>query len=141
MRVRSVEDPDVPLLLDNGVAGIVFPDVNNAAEARRAVDRCMVVRGKPRCTDHDRRTGSDRRSEMRLDRRRRGEIDENIGGACQRIGIVAGVDPAGNHRALFVGDLRDDPAHPPRAAVDADRAHCRLPKFTDRHTLRTAARS
>ena len=40
VRVRSVEDPDVPLLLDNGVAGIVFPDVNNAAEARRAVDRC-----------------------------------------------------------------------------------------------------
>lgn len=40
VRVRSVEDPDVALLLDNGVAGIVFPDVNTAAEARRAVDRC-----------------------------------------------------------------------------------------------------
>ena len=36
-RVRSVDDPDVPVLLDNGVTGIVFPDVNTAAEARRAV--------------------------------------------------------------------------------------------------------
>ena len=40
VRVRSVDDPDVPLLLDNGVTGIVFPDVNSAAEAGRAVDRC-----------------------------------------------------------------------------------------------------
>lgn len=40
VRVRSLEDPDVPLLLDNCIAGIVFPDINNAAEARRAVDRC-----------------------------------------------------------------------------------------------------
>lgn len=38
-RVRSCDDPDTSLLLDNGVTGIVFPDVNNAAEARRAVDR------------------------------------------------------------------------------------------------------
>ncbi len=41
VRVRSVEDPDVALLLDNGAGGIVFPDVNNAAEAKRAVDRCL----------------------------------------------------------------------------------------------------
>jgi 2-keto-3-deoxy-L-rhamnonate aldolase RhmA len=41
VRVRSVEDPDVALLLDNGAGGIVFPDVNNAAEAQRAVDRCL----------------------------------------------------------------------------------------------------
>jgi 2-keto-3-deoxy-L-rhamnonate aldolase RhmA len=40
VRVRSVDDPDVALLLDNGVAGIVFPDVNTAEEAARAVDRC-----------------------------------------------------------------------------------------------------
>jgi 2-keto-3-deoxy-L-rhamnonate aldolase RhmA len=40
VRVRGVEDPDVPLLLDCGVNGIVFPDVNNAGEAQRAVDRC-----------------------------------------------------------------------------------------------------
>jgi 2-keto-3-deoxy-L-rhamnonate aldolase RhmA len=36
-RVLSVDDLDTPLLLDNGVTGIVFPDVNSAAEARRAV--------------------------------------------------------------------------------------------------------
>ena len=36
-RVLSVDDPNTPLLLDNGVTGIVFPDVNNADEARRAV--------------------------------------------------------------------------------------------------------
>jgi 2-keto-3-deoxy-L-rhamnonate aldolase RhmA len=40
VRVRSVDDPDTSVLLDNGVTGIVFPDVNNADEARRAVDRC-----------------------------------------------------------------------------------------------------
>lgn len=38
-RVRSVDDQDVQVLLDNGVMGIVFPDVNTAAEARRAVAR------------------------------------------------------------------------------------------------------
>lgn len=37
VRVRGVDDPDVSLLLDNGVTGIVFPDVSTAAEARRAV--------------------------------------------------------------------------------------------------------
>ena len=37
-RVRSCADPDTSLLLDNGVTGIVFPDVNNAADARRGVD-------------------------------------------------------------------------------------------------------
>jgi 2-keto-3-deoxy-L-rhamnonate aldolase RhmA len=37
VRVRSVADPDVSLLLDNGVSGIVFPDVNTAEDARRAV--------------------------------------------------------------------------------------------------------
>lgn len=40
VRVRSVDDPDVSMLLDNGVNGIVFPDVNTAEEARRAVDTC-----------------------------------------------------------------------------------------------------
>jgi 2-keto-3-deoxy-L-rhamnonate aldolase RhmA len=39
VRVRSVDDPDTQVLLDNGVTGIVFPDVNTAAEARRAVSR------------------------------------------------------------------------------------------------------
>jgi 2-keto-3-deoxy-L-rhamnonate aldolase RhmA len=39
VRVRSCDDPDTQVLLDNGVTGIVFPDVNNAAEAKRAVNR------------------------------------------------------------------------------------------------------
>lgn len=38
-RVLGVEDPVTPLLLDNGVTGIVFPDVSTAAQARRAVER------------------------------------------------------------------------------------------------------
>jgi len=37
VRVRSCDDPDTSLLLDNGALGIVFPDINNAGEARRAV--------------------------------------------------------------------------------------------------------
>ncbi|MFC7691542.1 aldolase/citrate lyase family protein [Paeniroseomonas aquatica] len=32
-----MRDPDIQALLDNGVSGIVFPDVNTAAEARLAV--------------------------------------------------------------------------------------------------------
>lgn len=38
VRVRSVNDPDVSMLLDNGATGIVYPDVNTADDARRAVD-------------------------------------------------------------------------------------------------------
>lgn len=37
VRVRGVGDPDVSALLDNGVTGIVYPDVNTADEARHAV--------------------------------------------------------------------------------------------------------
>jgi len=37
VRVRSVADADVSVLLDNGATGIVFPDVNTADDARRAV--------------------------------------------------------------------------------------------------------
>src|SRR6202140_251576 len=40
VRVRGIDDADVSLLLDNGVMGIVYPDVNNAAQARKAVDIC-----------------------------------------------------------------------------------------------------
>lgn len=40
VRVRGIGDPDVSLLLDNGVTGIVYPDIANAAEARRAVETC-----------------------------------------------------------------------------------------------------
>ena len=38
VRVRGCDDPDTSLLLDAGVTGIVFPDVNTAAQAQRAVD-------------------------------------------------------------------------------------------------------
>jgi 2-keto-3-deoxy-L-rhamnonate aldolase RhmA len=34
----------VQVLLDNGVMGIVYPDVNTAAEARRAVARAKRSR-------------------------------------------------------------------------------------------------
>ncbi len=37
VRVRSFDDPQVQVLLDNGVMGIVFPDVSTADQARRAV--------------------------------------------------------------------------------------------------------
>ena len=37
VRVRSPDDADVPSLLDNGVTGIIFPDVNTAAQARHCV--------------------------------------------------------------------------------------------------------
>ncbi len=43
VRVRGIDDPDVSLLLDNGVTGIVYPDVNTADEARRAVDVCKFA--------------------------------------------------------------------------------------------------
>jgi 2-keto-3-deoxy-L-rhamnonate aldolase RhmA len=38
VRVRSVDDPNTSLYLDNGVTGIVFPDVGSADDARRAVN-------------------------------------------------------------------------------------------------------
>ncbi|HEV2008722.1 MAG TPA: aldolase/citrate lyase family protein, partial [Burkholderiales bacterium] len=38
-RVRSCDDPDTQVLLDNGIMGIVFPDINTADEAQRAVNR------------------------------------------------------------------------------------------------------
>jgi staphyloferrin B biosynthesis citrate synthase len=37
VRVRGVADPDVAVLLDNGISGVVFPDVESAEEARAAV--------------------------------------------------------------------------------------------------------
>ena len=43
VRVRGVDDPDVSLLLDNGVMGIVYPDVNSAADARKAVETCRFA--------------------------------------------------------------------------------------------------
>jgi len=43
VRVRGVNDPDVSLLLDNGVTGIIYPDVSSAADARKAVDTCRFA--------------------------------------------------------------------------------------------------
>lgn len=43
VRSRSCDDPDVALMLDNGVSGIVFPDVASAADARRAVAACKFA--------------------------------------------------------------------------------------------------
>ncbi|MDB5368551.1 MAG: hpcH/HpaI aldolase/citrate lyase family protein [Roseomonas sp.] len=40
VRVRSVNDPDIAVLLDNGVTGIIFPDVNTPEEARACVQAC-----------------------------------------------------------------------------------------------------
>ena len=37
-RVRNVDDPDASLLLDNGVAGIIYPDISTPEEAQKAVD-------------------------------------------------------------------------------------------------------
>ena len=39
-RVKNLNDPDTPILLDNGVSGIIFPDINTPEEARRAVEIC-----------------------------------------------------------------------------------------------------
>ena len=43
VRVRGINDPDVSLLLDNGVMGIIYPDVNTAADAKRAVEVCRFA--------------------------------------------------------------------------------------------------
>ncbi len=43
VRVRSCDDPDTSLILDNGATGIVFPDVNTADDAKRAVDACKFA--------------------------------------------------------------------------------------------------
>ena len=40
VRVRNVDDLDASLLLDNGAAGIIYPDISTAAEAQKAVDVC-----------------------------------------------------------------------------------------------------
>ena len=43
VRVRSVHDPNVPVMLDGGVTGIVFPDVNTAEDAKIAVRTCKFA--------------------------------------------------------------------------------------------------
>jgi len=43
VRVKGIDDPDVSLLLDNGVTGIVYPDISTAEQARRAVEVCRFA--------------------------------------------------------------------------------------------------
>lgn len=43
VRVSGCDDAATPLLLDNGALGIVFPDVETAEQARRAVDRAKFA--------------------------------------------------------------------------------------------------
>ena len=43
VRVKSIQDPDVPVLLDSGVAGIVYPDINTAEQAQQAVEVCRFA--------------------------------------------------------------------------------------------------
>jgi len=43
VRVRSCRDPDIPVLLDGGVTGIVFPDVNTADDARAGVNAALYA--------------------------------------------------------------------------------------------------
>jgi staphyloferrin B biosynthesis citrate synthase len=43
VRVRGIDDPDVSLLLDNGVMGIVYPDISTAAQAQKAVEICKFA--------------------------------------------------------------------------------------------------
>jgi 2-keto-3-deoxy-L-rhamnonate aldolase RhmA len=43
VRVRGIDDPDVSLLLDTGALGIVYPDVANPAQAKKAVDICKFA--------------------------------------------------------------------------------------------------
>jgi len=43
VRVGSIDDPNIAVLLDNGVTGIVLPDVNTAQDARKAVSSCKFA--------------------------------------------------------------------------------------------------
>lgn len=43
VRARSCRDPNIPVLLDGGVTGIIFPDVNTAADARAGIDACKYA--------------------------------------------------------------------------------------------------
>ncbi|MDB5505527.1 MAG: hpcH/HpaI aldolase/citrate lyase family protein [Devosia sp.] len=43
IRVAGVDNIDAPRLLDAGAMGIIFPSVNTAAEAQRAVDNCKFA--------------------------------------------------------------------------------------------------
>lgn len=43
VRMRSVRDPNTSVLLDGGVTGIVFPDVNTAEDAQTGVNACKFA--------------------------------------------------------------------------------------------------
>ena len=43
VRVRDCRDPNIPVMLDAGVTGIVVPDVNTADDARAAVRACKFA--------------------------------------------------------------------------------------------------
>jgi 2-keto-3-deoxy-L-rhamnonate aldolase RhmA len=43
VRVRGIHDPDVSLLLDNGVTGIVYPDIASDADAKVAAATCKFA--------------------------------------------------------------------------------------------------
>lgn len=43
VRVRGPSDPDISMLLDNGVTGIIVPDVNTPEDARLAVEACKFA--------------------------------------------------------------------------------------------------
>jgi 2-keto-3-deoxy-L-rhamnonate aldolase RhmA len=43
VRVRNCDDPSTPVFLDSGATGIIFPDVNTADDARRAVNDCKFA--------------------------------------------------------------------------------------------------
>lgn len=43
VRVRGCDDPDIGLLLDCGATGVVVPDVNTVADARKAVATCRFA--------------------------------------------------------------------------------------------------
>ncbi|CAN5440805.1 aldolase/citrate lyase family protein [soil metagenome] len=47
-RARGLADPDIPRLLDHGVNGVIFPDINTPEEARRAVEICRFAPGGKR---------------------------------------------------------------------------------------------
>lgn len=42
-RVRGFDDPNVQVLLDGGVTGIIYPDVNTPEQAKRAVEACKFA--------------------------------------------------------------------------------------------------
>jgi 2-keto-3-deoxy-L-rhamnonate aldolase RhmA len=40
VRVRGADDPNAAIFLDNGAAGIIYPNIATASDAQKAVDQC-----------------------------------------------------------------------------------------------------